>query len=155
MVTERGVAVEWYARPDGGLSIRAAHSTSCSSQPIPCSDCMRLEDLVELLPVGSKTPGTWNNRSVFHVFNPSVRLLAEADGVRRTRESLSFSMDPDRGNVSVDVAEIYDAPARSCTRGHLVDLWLTPSLTSSSHRSKSGVSSRSVAAARPARRPSA
>jgi hypothetical protein len=54
-------------------------------------------------------------RFVFDVFNPSVRLLAEADGVRRTRESLSF-MDPDRGNVSVDVAEIYDAPAQ-VTRG--------------------------------------
>jgi hypothetical protein len=49
------------------------------------------------------------------VFNPSVRVLAGADGVRRTRESLSF-MDPDRGNVSVDVAEIYDAPAQ-VTRG--------------------------------------
>src|SRR3712207_1593577 len=35
-------------------------------------------------------------RFVFDVFNPSVRLLAEADGVRRTRESLSFQ-DPDRG----------------------------------------------------------
>ena len=54
-------------------------------------------------------------RFVFDVFNPSVRLLAEADGVRRTRESLSFT-DPDRGDVSVDVAEIYDAPAQ-VTRG--------------------------------------
>ncbi|NDL58870.1 class I SAM-dependent methyltransferase [Phytoactinopolyspora mesophila] len=54
-------------------------------------------------------------RLVFDVFNPSVRLLAEADGVRRTRESLSF-LDPDRGNVSVDVAEVYDAPAQ-VTRG--------------------------------------
>ena len=44
-----------------------------------------------------------------------MRLLAEADGVRRTRESLSF-IDPDRGDVSVDVAEIYDAPAQ-VTRG--------------------------------------
>jgi SAM-dependent methyltransferase len=42
-------------------------------------------------------------RFVFDVFNPSVRQLAEADGVRRTRDSLSF-WDPDRGNVSVDVA---------------------------------------------------
>jgi SAM-dependent methyltransferase len=54
-------------------------------------------------------------RFVFDVFNPSVRLLAEADGLRRTRESLSFT-DPDRGDVSVDVAEIYDAPAQ-VTRG--------------------------------------
>jgi SAM-dependent methyltransferase len=54
-------------------------------------------------------------RFVFDVFNPSVRLLARADGVRRTRESLAF-VDPDRGNVTVDVAEVYDAPAQ-VTRG--------------------------------------
>lgn len=54
-------------------------------------------------------------RFVFDVFNPSVRLLAGADGVRRTRESLSFE-DPDRGLVSVDVAETYDAAAQ-VTRG--------------------------------------
>jgi SAM-dependent methyltransferase len=54
-------------------------------------------------------------RFVFDVFNPSVRLLAEADGVRRTRESLSFA-DPERGAVSVDVAELYDAAAQ-VTRG--------------------------------------
>jgi SAM-dependent methyltransferase len=54
-------------------------------------------------------------RFLFDVFNPSVRLLAGADGVRRTRESLSFT-DPDRGDVSVDVAEIYDAAAQ-VTRG--------------------------------------
>ena len=30
-------------------------------------------------------------RFVFDVFNPNVRLLVDADGVRRTRESLSFS----------------------------------------------------------------
>jgi hypothetical protein len=49
------------------------------------------------------------------VFNPSVRLLAGADCVRRTRESLSF-VDPGRGTVTVDVAEFYDAPAQ-VTRG--------------------------------------
>ena len=54
-------------------------------------------------------------RFAFDVFNPSVRLLAEADGVRRTRESLTF-MDPERGSVSVDVAETYDAAAQ-VTRG--------------------------------------
>jgi SAM-dependent methyltransferase len=54
-------------------------------------------------------------RFIFDVFNPSVRLLAEADGMRRTRGSLSFT-DPDRGDVSVDVAEIYDASAQ-VTRG--------------------------------------
>lgn len=54
-------------------------------------------------------------RFVFDVFNPSVRFLADADGVRRTREALSF-VDPDRGDVRVDVAETYDAAAQ-VTRG--------------------------------------
>lgn len=35
--------------------------------------------------------------------------------MRRSRESLSFT-DPDRGEVTVDVAETYDAPAQ-VTRG--------------------------------------
>ncbi|GAA3291011.1 class I SAM-dependent methyltransferase [Dactylosporangium vinaceum] len=52
-------------------------------------------------------------RFVFDVFNPSVRLLAGADGVRRTRASFP---DPDLGTVSVDVTETYDAPAQ-VTRG--------------------------------------
>jgi SAM-dependent methyltransferase len=54
-------------------------------------------------------------RLALDVFNPSVRLLSEADGVRRNRESLSFT-DPDRGDVTVDVAETYDARAQ-VTRG--------------------------------------
>jgi SAM-dependent methyltransferase len=54
-------------------------------------------------------------RFFFDVFNPSLRLLADADGVRRPRESLSFT-DPGRGDVSVDVAETYDAAAQ-VTRG--------------------------------------
>ena len=49
------------------------------------------------------------------VFNPDVRLLAEADGVRRRREALSF-VDPGRGTVHVDVAETYDSAAQ-VTRG--------------------------------------
>ncbi len=52
---------------------------------------------------------------VLDVFNPSVRLLAQADGVRRRRDTLSF-VDPDRGVVHVDVAETYDAAAQ-VTRG--------------------------------------
>lgn len=54
-------------------------------------------------------------RLVFDVFNPSVPMLALADGVRRRREALSF-VDPDRGVVHVDVAETYDAAAQ-VTRG--------------------------------------
>ncbi|KJQ55234.1 class I SAM-dependent methyltransferase [Microbacterium sp. SA39] len=38
-------------------------------------------------------------RFAFDVFNPNVRLLAEADGVRRPRTSFS---DPGRGEVHVD-----------------------------------------------------
>jgi SAM-dependent methyltransferase len=54
-------------------------------------------------------------RLVLDVFNPSVPLLAQADGVRRRREDLSF-VDPDRGRVHVDVAGTYDAAAQ-VTRG--------------------------------------
>jgi len=48
---------------------------------------------------------------IFDVFNPSVRVLAQADGVRRRRDALSF-VDPVRGEVHVDVAETYDAAAQ-------------------------------------------
>jgi hypothetical protein len=44
-----------------------------------------------------------------------VRLLADADGVRRSRDLLSF-VDPHRGEVRVDVTETYDAAAQ-VTRG--------------------------------------
>jgi SAM-dependent methyltransferase len=54
-------------------------------------------------------------RLVLDVFNPSVHLLAQADGVRRRRDALTF-VDPDRGVVHVDVAETYDAAAQ-VTRG--------------------------------------
>ena len=46
-------------------------------------------------------------RLALDVFNPSVRVLAQADGVRRRRDALSF-LDPVRGVVHVDVAETYD-----------------------------------------------
>lgn len=54
-------------------------------------------------------------RFIFDVFNPNVRFLADADGVRRTRDALSF-VDPDRGSVTVEVADTYDAAAQ-VTRG--------------------------------------
>ncbi len=59
-------------------------------------------------------------RFIFDVFNPSVKVLAEADGVRRTRQSLSFT-DPEHGRVRVDVAETYDATTQ-VTRG-MWHLW--------------------------------
>jgi len=52
-------------------------------------------------------------RFAFDVFTPDVRLLADADGVRRPR--MSFT-DPVRGDVHVDVADAYDAAAQ-VTRG--------------------------------------
>lgn len=52
-------------------------------------------------------------RFAFDVFNPNVRLLAGADGMRRPRTSFT---DPDRGDVQVDVADAYDAAAQ-VTRG--------------------------------------
>ncbi|QMU96497.1 class I SAM-dependent methyltransferase [Microbacterium esteraromaticum] len=52
-------------------------------------------------------------RFAFDVFNPSVRLLAGADGTRRPRTCFT---DPDRGDVRVDVDDAYDAAAQ-VTRG--------------------------------------
>ncbi len=50
-------------------------------------------------------------RLIFDVFHPNVHMLAQADGVRRRRDALSF-VDPDRGVVHVDVAETYDSAAQ-------------------------------------------
>ncbi|MEV8377014.1 class I SAM-dependent methyltransferase [Kribbella sp. NPDC056861] len=110
---ERGVAVEWTQGDmrdfdlDGtfGLVFITANSLLHLQEAEDLVSCFRSVR-------GHLAPGA---RFVFDVFNPSVRLLAEADGVRRTRESLSF-LDPDRGTVSVDVAETYDAAAQ-VTRG--------------------------------------
>jgi len=52
-------------------------------------------------------------RFAFDVFNPSVQVLAGADGVRRERQRF---IDPERGEVRVDVEERYDAAAQ-VTRG--------------------------------------
>lgn len=50
-----------------------------------------------------------SGRFVFDVFNPSVHVLAAADGVRRYRQSF---VDPERGEVRVDVAGTYDVAAQ-------------------------------------------
>ncbi|GAB3825621.1 class I SAM-dependent methyltransferase [Kribbella italica] len=111
--TERGVAVEWIQGDmrafDLGRTFDFVFITANSLLHL-----QKAEDLVSCFRSVRRhlAPGA---RFVFDVFNPSVRLLAEADGVRRTRESLSFT-DPDRGTISVDVAETYDAPAQ-VTRG--------------------------------------
>ncbi|MEV4263968.1 class I SAM-dependent methyltransferase [Kribbella sp. NPDC049584] len=109
----RGVAVEWMRGDmqafDLGRTFDFVFITANSLLHLH-----EAEDLVSCFRSVRRhlAPGA---RFVFDVFNPSVSLLAEADGVRRTRESLSF-VDPDRGTVSVDVAETYDAPAQ-VTRG--------------------------------------
>ena len=56
------------------------------------------------------TPG---GRFAFDVFNPSVQVLAGADGQRRERQRFA---DPERGEIRVDVEERYDAAAQ-VTRG--------------------------------------
>ncbi|MEU4393535.1 class I SAM-dependent methyltransferase [Kribbella sp. NPDC023855] len=110
---ERGVAVEWMQGDmrdfDLGRTFDFVFITANSLLHLQEAD-----DLVSCFRSVRRhlAPGA---RFVFDVFNPSVRLLAEADGVRRTRESLSFT-EPHRGNVTVEVAEIYDAPAQ-VTRG--------------------------------------
>ncbi|XVV08304.1 class I SAM-dependent methyltransferase [Actinoplanes sp. CA-131856] len=110
---ERGVTVEW-ARGDMrdfdlgrtfDFVFIAANSLLHLHEAADLVSCLRAVRR-HLAPEG---------RFTFDIFNPNVRLLAAADGVRRPRESLSFT-DPGRGPVSVDVTEIYDAPAQ-VTRG--------------------------------------
>jgi SAM-dependent methyltransferase len=110
---ERGVAVEWIQCDMRSFDLGRTFDYVF----IAANSLLHLheaEDLVSCFRSVRRhmAPGA---RFVFDVFNPSVRLLAEADGVRRTRKSLSFT-DPERGSVSVDVAETYDAPAQ-VTRG--------------------------------------
>jgi SAM-dependent methyltransferase len=52
-------------------------------------------------------------RFAFDVFNPSMQVLAGANGVRRERQRFA---DPERGEIRVDVEERYDAAAQ-VTRG--------------------------------------
>lgn len=110
---ERGADVEWVHGDmrsfDLGRTFDSVH--------IPANSLLHLHDADDLVSCFRSVrrhlaPGA---HLVLDVFNPSVHHLAQADGVRRTRESLSFT-DPDRGHVSVDVAEVYDASAQ-VTRG--------------------------------------
>ena len=110
---ERGVAVEWMQGDMRAFDLGRTFDLVF----IAANSLLHLHEADDLVSCFRSVrrhlaPGA---RFVFDVFNPSVRLLAEADGVRRTRESLSFT-DPDRGDVSVDVAEIYDSAAQ-VTRG--------------------------------------
>ncbi|MFD2024191.1 class I SAM-dependent methyltransferase [Promicromonospora aerolata] len=111
--SERGVAVEWIQGDmrDFDLGRTFDYVFIAANSLLHLHEA---EDLVSCFRSVRRhlAPGA---KFVFNVFNPSVQMLAEADGVRRTRKSLSF-MDPDRGDVSVDVAETYDSPAQ-VTRG--------------------------------------
>ncbi|MCR6031159.1 methyltransferase domain-containing protein [Nocardioides sp. zg-579] len=110
---ERGVAVEWLQ----GDMRRLELGRTFDLVLIAANSLLHLheaDDLVACFRTVRRhlAPGA---RLVLDVFNPSVHLLAQADGVRRRRDALSF-MDPDRGVVHVDVEERYDAAAQ-VTRG--------------------------------------
>ncbi|WP_018351702.1 class I SAM-dependent methyltransferase [Longispora albida] len=110
---ERGVAVEWVQGDmrafDLGRTFDLVFITANSLLHLH-----EAEDLISCFRSVRRhlAPGA---RFVFDVFNPNVSMLAEANGTRRTRRSLSFT-DPDRGTVSVDITETYDAPSQ-VTRG--------------------------------------
>jgi SAM-dependent methyltransferase len=110
---ERGVAVEWVPGDmrDFELGRRFDLVFIAANSLLHLHDA---HDLVSCLRSVRRhlAPG---GRFAFDIFNPIVRLLADAVGERRTRQSLSFT-DPDRGDVSVDVTETYDARAQ-VTRG--------------------------------------
>lgn len=111
--SERGVAAEWVQGDMRAFDLDRTFDLVF----ITANSLLHLheaEDLVSCFRSVRRhlAPGA---RFIFDVFNPSVHLLAQADGTRHNRESLSF-VDPDRGDVSVDVAETYDAAAQ-VTRG--------------------------------------
>ena len=110
---ERGLSVEWVQGDMRDFDLGRTFDFVF----IAANSLLHLHETADLLSClrsvrAHLAPGA---RFIFDVFNPNVRLLADADGVRRTRESLSFA-DPDRGDVRVDVAETYDAGAQ-VTRG--------------------------------------
>jgi SAM-dependent methyltransferase len=110
---ERALAVEWVQGDMRGFDLGRTFDLVF----IAANSLLHLHEAADLLSCfrsvrAHLAPG---GRFIFDVFNPNVRSLADADGVRRTRDALSF-VDPDRGHVRVDVAETYDAAAQ-VTRG--------------------------------------
>jgi SAM-dependent methyltransferase len=110
---ERAVAVEWVPGDMRGFDLGRTFDLVL----IAGNSLLHLHETADLLSCfrsvrAHLAPGA---RFVLDVFNPDVRLLAGADGVRRTRDALSF-LDPDRGDVKVEVAETWDAAAQ-VTRG--------------------------------------
>jgi SAM-dependent methyltransferase len=110
---EQGVAVEWLQGDMRAFDLGATFDLIF----ITANSLLHLHEAEDLVSCFGSVRRHLAPRArfIFDVFNPSVHLLAQADGVRRTRGDLSF-VDPDRGNVSVDVAETYDASAQ-VTRG--------------------------------------
>ena len=110
---ERGVEVEWVQGDMRAFDLGRTYDLVV----IAANSLLHLHEADELVDCFRSvrkhvSPG---GRLVLDVFNPSVHMLAQADGVRRRRDALSF-VDPDRGVVHVDVAETYDATAQ-VTRG--------------------------------------
>lgn len=110
---ERGVAAEWVQGDMREFDLGRTFDLVF----IAANSLLHLHDAASLVSCFASVrrhvaPG---GRFALDIFNPSVGLLSEADGLRHTRESLSF-VDPDRGDVTVDVAEAYDA-ADQVTRG--------------------------------------
>ncbi|GAA1435195.1 hypothetical protein GCM10009641_30720 [Mycobacterium cookii] len=110
---ERGVEVQWVQGDMRDFSLGRTFDLVV----IAANSLLHLhdaEDIVRCFRAVRRhlAPG---GRLVFDVFNPDVRMLARADGVRRRRDALSY-VDPDRGVVHVDVAETYDSLAQ-VTRG--------------------------------------
>jgi SAM-dependent methyltransferase len=110
---ERALAVEWVQGDMRDFDLGRTFDLVL----IAANSLLHLHEAADLLSCfravrAHLAPG---GRLVFDVFNPDVRLLADADGVRHTRDALSFE-DPDRGTVRVDVVEAYDAAAQ-VTRG--------------------------------------
>lgn len=110
---ERALAVEWMQGDMRDFDLRRTFDLVF----IAANSLLHLHSAADLLSCfrsvrAHLAPGA---RFIFDVFNPNMRVLADADGVRRTRDDLSF-VDPGRGNVSVEVAETYDAAAQ-VTRG--------------------------------------
>jgi SAM-dependent methyltransferase len=106
---DRGLSVEWVAGDMRSFDLgRTFNLVLCTGNSL--LHLLDSADLVSCLRSVRRhlAPG---GRFVFDVFNPDPRRLAEADGTRRTRADLAF-VDPDRGPVSVDVAESYDAAAQ-------------------------------------------
>lgn len=126
LAAEHDVEVEWVRGDMRSFDLGRAFDAVL----IPGNSLLHLHehtDLVSCLRAVRRhlAPG---GRLVLDVFNPSIALLARADGTRRDREDLT-STGPDRGTVRVEVEEAYDAAAQ-VTRGRWTLSWGSPPASS-------------------------